>query len=71
LSPETDAHIVTLYFRGCSQQQIADRLNEEGVPTARGGKWSRSSVQGVLKRCNVPLRPRGRPPKRSRRLADL
>lgn len=34
---------------GNTLKQIAERLTDEGVPTARGGvRWSISSVQGVL-----------------------
>jgi DNA invertase Pin-like site-specific DNA recombinase len=31
-----------------SLRQIATRLNEEGIPTARGGEWSAVQVQRVL-----------------------
>ena len=35
--------------QGMSLQAIADRLNEEGVPTLRGGeKWPPSSVQAAV-----------------------
>jgi hypothetical protein len=30
-------------------QAIADRLNAEGVPTARGGPWQPSTIDRVLK----------------------
>jgi hypothetical protein len=34
---------------GMTLQSIADTLNEEGVPTVRGGaKWRPSSVQAAL-----------------------
>jgi hypothetical protein len=34
---------------GMTLQAIADRLNEERVPTARGGsEWRRSSVNSLL-----------------------
>ena len=35
--------------QGRTLQAIADRLNEEGIPTARGGQWGTSSVQKVLR----------------------
>jgi DNA invertase Pin-like site-specific DNA recombinase len=36
---------------GWSLQRIADKLNEDGVPTPRGGsQWRPSSVQAILKR---------------------
>ena len=35
--------------QGMTLQAIADRLNEEGVPTVRGGaKWRHSSVQAAV-----------------------
>jgi hypothetical protein len=44
---------------GLTLQAIADRLNEEGVPTLRGGaKWRPSSVQSAA----GYLRPKRRPP---------
>lgn len=33
---------------GDSLRTIADRLNTEGVPTARGGRWHASTVRAVL-----------------------
>jgi hypothetical protein len=34
--------------QGMTLQAIADRLNDEGVPTVRGGaKWRHSSVQAA------------------------
>jgi hypothetical protein len=33
-----------------SLRQIADALNKEGIPTARGGEWSAVQVQRVLRR---------------------
>jgi hypothetical protein len=32
---------------------IADRLNAEQVPTARGGRWYPSTVLGVLRSLNL------------------
>jgi peptidoglycan hydrolase-like protein with peptidoglycan-binding domain/DNA invertase Pin-like site-specific DNA recombinase len=44
--PELREHIVALRSAGMTLQAIADRLNEEGVPTVRGGReWRPSSVQ--------------------------
>jgi len=44
--PELKAHIVAMRSAGMTLQAIADRLNEEGVPTLRGGReWRPSSVQ--------------------------
>ena len=35
---------------GLNLKQIADRLNEQGILTARGGKWQATSVRRVLDR---------------------
>jgi len=35
---------------GSTLRQIADALNQSGVPTARGGKWQASQVKRVLER---------------------
>ena len=40
--------------RGMKLQAIADKLNDEGVPTLRGGaEWRPSSVRAVLKRIRL------------------
>jgi DNA invertase Pin-like site-specific DNA recombinase len=38
-----------LRARGQTMQGIADKLNNEGVPTARGGRWQPSTIERVLK----------------------
>jgi hypothetical protein len=44
--PELKDYIVALRSAGMTLQAIADRLNEEGTPTVRGGReWRPSSVQ--------------------------
>jgi DNA invertase Pin-like site-specific DNA recombinase len=44
--PELREHIVAMRSAGMTLQAIADRLNEERVPTMRGGReWRPSSVQ--------------------------
>jgi DNA invertase Pin-like site-specific DNA recombinase/peptidoglycan hydrolase-like protein with peptidoglycan-binding domain len=44
--PELRERIARMRAQGMTLQAIADRLNEEGVPTVRGGaKWRPSSVQ--------------------------
>lgn len=44
--PELGERIAAMRSEGMSLQAIADRLNEEGVPTIRGGaRWRPSSVQ--------------------------
>ena len=47
-NPELSARIVRMRANGMTLQAIADRLNEEGVPTIRGGAlWRPSSVQAA------------------------
>jgi peptidoglycan hydrolase-like protein with peptidoglycan-binding domain/DNA invertase Pin-like site-specific DNA recombinase len=47
--PVLKERIVAMRSQGMTLQTIADRLNEEGVPTLRGGqKWRPSSVQAAL-----------------------
>jgi DNA invertase Pin-like site-specific DNA recombinase len=66
-NPELRERIVGMREEGMTLQAIADVLNEEGVPTLRGGaKWRPSSVQAATgyrrpsaaKRLNLP--PHGR-----------
>jgi DNA invertase Pin-like site-specific DNA recombinase len=46
--PELRRHIAEMRAAGMTLQAIADRLNEEGVPTLRGGaKWRPSSVHAA------------------------
>lgn len=56
-NPDLREHIAEMREQGMTLQAIADRLNEEGVPTVRGGaKWRHSSVQaatGYLRRRRV------------------
>jgi peptidoglycan hydrolase-like protein with peptidoglycan-binding domain/DNA invertase Pin-like site-specific DNA recombinase len=48
-NPELSERIARMRAEGMTLQAIADRLNEEGVPTVRGGaKWRPSSVQGAV-----------------------
>jgi DNA invertase Pin-like site-specific DNA recombinase len=47
--PELVTRISDLRRRGMTLQSIADQLNEDGIPTLRGGKmWRPSSVQAAL-----------------------
>jgi DNA invertase Pin-like site-specific DNA recombinase len=49
ISPKLRRRIQRLRRAGLTLQGIADVLNEEGVPTARGGaRWRPSSVQAAL-----------------------
>jgi DNA invertase Pin-like site-specific DNA recombinase len=46
--PDLKERIIQMRAEGMTLQAIADRLNEEGVPTVRGGaKWRHSSVQAA------------------------
>jgi DNA invertase Pin-like site-specific DNA recombinase len=46
--PALSDRITQMRAQGMTLQAIADRLNEEGVPTVRGGaKWRHSSVQAA------------------------
>ena len=57
--PELSERITQMRAQGMTLQAIADRLNEEGVPTVRGGtKWRHSSVQAAAgyRRRHHPLR---------------
>jgi peptidoglycan hydrolase-like protein with peptidoglycan-binding domain/DNA invertase Pin-like site-specific DNA recombinase len=47
--PELKERIGAMRSRGMTLQAIADQLNEEGIPTLRGGeKWRPSSVQAAV-----------------------
>jgi len=47
---ETIERIRVLRTEGCSLRAIARRLEEEGRPTKRGGRWCHRTIKGVLKR---------------------
>lgn len=57
--PDLRWRIAQMRGEGMTLQAIADRLNEEGVPTVRGGaKWRHSSVQaaaGYVRRPRAPV----------------
>ncbi len=42
--------IEPLRAEGRSLREIANALNERGVPTARGGKWVPTQIADILKR---------------------
>jgi len=47
-NPDLSQRITHMRAQGMTLQAIADQLNEEGVPTVRGGaKWRHSSVQAA------------------------
>jgi DNA invertase Pin-like site-specific DNA recombinase len=48
-NPDLREWITEMRHRGMTLQAIADQLNENGVPTVRGGaKWRHSSVQATI-----------------------
>lgn len=60
LQPDTDklqivASMFNLRDNGARLQQIADNLNERGIPSARGGKWYPAAVKYVLDNREVYL----------------
>jgi DNA invertase Pin-like site-specific DNA recombinase len=56
--PELKSRIVAMRGNGMTLQAIADQLNEEGIPTLRGGEmWRPSSVQAATG-YQRPRRPR-------------
>jgi DNA invertase Pin-like site-specific DNA recombinase len=65
-NPDLTQRISQMRAEGMTLQAIADRLNEEGVPTVRGGaKWRHSSVQaaaGYRRRRESPESARLRQP---------
>ena len=44
----TVKQIRALRRRGLSYRKIVDRLNSAGVPTKKGGRWSKSTVFGII-----------------------
>ncbi len=53
LPAESMARLYELRTLGMSYKRIADRLNEERVPTAHGGTWHASTVARLIKRDEV------------------
>ena len=70
--PELRERIVGMRESGMTLQAIADVLNEEGVPTLRGGsQWRPSSVQAAPPDTSGPPRaPSGSRPSRPTQSAD-
>jgi DNA invertase Pin-like site-specific DNA recombinase len=62
IDPKLARRVRTMRSRGMTLQAIADRLNQEGVPTPRGGAlWRPSSLRAVLRRLTaagfLPVHP--------------
>src|SRR3954454_19473738 len=65
--PNLQQRILAMHERGMSLQAIADRLNQDGVPTVRGGAmWRPSSVQRAVGYQRPPRPQRGIEVPRSR-----
>ena len=48
---ETITRIMKMHDEGLKPYSIAKTLNEEGIPTLRGGKeWGEATVKGIIKR---------------------
>jgi hypothetical protein len=45
--------VAPLRLAGATLSTIADTLNETGVPTSRGGKWTPTQVSRVMQRAEV------------------
>jgi hypothetical protein len=39
-----------------SQRELAGELNRRGIPTARGGRWHRTTVVRMLRRAGLPIK---------------
>jgi len=48
--PEATQLVLKLHSDGVPERQIAEILNQRGVPTARGGQWRQNIVQNIIKR---------------------
>src|SRR5512139_166178 len=50
IDPKLAARVRRMRARGATFREIAEQLNDEGVPTPRGGReWRPSSLQRVLR----------------------
>ena len=48
---DIESQIVQLYDdKRLSMQRVADRLNEDSAPTAKGGRWYASTIKRVIDR---------------------
>jgi hypothetical protein len=45
---DTYTRILTLHAAGESLNSIAAKLDAEGVPTARGGRWAAATVRRIV-----------------------
>ena len=49
ISDELRRSVVVKRSEGMTMQAIADRLNEDRIPTARGGVWQRGTIHALLR----------------------
>ena len=47
--PEVLASILHMHTQGVSNPDIADALNAQNAPTARGGKWWAKTVRAIVR----------------------
>jgi DNA invertase Pin-like site-specific DNA recombinase len=50
ITDDAEARVAELHRAGLSLRQIAAQLNQEGVPTVKGGPWHHASIDRVLRR---------------------
>jgi DNA invertase Pin-like site-specific DNA recombinase len=48
LDPDLIERIIALHSEGVSMNSIAKRFIDEGIPTARGGRWAAATIRGIL-----------------------
>ena len=58
ISTETVERIGELYQSGLSVAAIARKLNEDGIPTPRGGRWHSPGVKRTLSWVRTDVRQR-------------
>lgn len=49
-------HVIKLRLNGLSFRKIAEKLNEEGIPTRRGKQWKAATVRLVVRRFGDALK---------------
>lgn len=47
-SKQTLTRIFTMRSKGVTLEAIAKTLNDDGIPTPRGGKWWAATIQNIL-----------------------
>ena len=50
IDPSVASRIIEERAAGSTLREIAERLNRDGIPTARGGRWYASTLQRVVAR---------------------